>query len=156
MPNKYFEGSASIIRRFIAFIIDLLLLNFVIIAPFGRVITKSVPKDFTKIREYMIAQPEISSKLFYMLVVIAIIMLLYFALCEYKLGQTLGKIIMKLHVKSDTKTLLFWQCVVRSLFMIPIFPLFLLIFIDPLVMIFTKNNKRLSEILSKTKTIQHY
>ncbi len=50
----------------------------------------------------------------------------------------------------------YWQLFVRSMFLMPLFPFVLLWFIDPIVMLFTKENQRLSEILSRTKVIEEY
>ena len=70
--------------------------------------------------------------------------------------QTIGKMLMKIYVVSDTKTLNPWQLLVRNLVFIPIFPFVLLWLIDPLFMFFTKTNQRLSEILSKTRVVEKY
>ncbi|PIN68596.1 hypothetical protein COV93_08920, partial [Candidatus Woesearchaeota archaeon CG11_big_fil_rev_8_21_14_0_20_43_8] len=84
------------------------------------------------------------------------IMILYFALTEFKLGQSFGKMLLQLRVRSDTKDLRLYQCLLRSIFLIPVFPFILLWIADPLSMAFTKDSRRLSEILSKTRTVQDY
>ena len=50
----------------------------------------------------------------------------------------------------------YWQLFVRSMFLMPLFPFVLLWLIDPIVMLFTKENQRLSEILSRTKVVESY
>ncbi len=50
----------------------------------------------------------------------------------------------------------YWQLFVRSMFLMPWFPFTLLWLIDPIVMLFTKENQRLSEILSRTKVVEEY
>ena len=50
----------------------------------------------------------------------------------------------------------YWQLFARSMFLMPLFPFVLLWFIDPIVMLFTKENQRLSEILSRTKVVEMY
>ena len=75
---------------------------------------------------------------------------------EKKLNQTPGKMLFNLYVNSQTKDLKYWQLFIRSIFLIPLFPFVLLWLIDPLVMFFTKENQRLSEILSKTKVVEKY
>ena len=81
---------------------------------------------------------------------------LYFFIMESKMGQTIGKKIMNLHVAGETKDLKKWQVFVRSLLFIPIFPFDLLVIIDPLFMFFRSSNQRLSEILSKTRVVEKY
>ena len=73
-----------------------------------------------------------------------------------RMGQTIGKMLMKIYVVSDNQDLKAWQLLTRSIVFIPIFPFILLWVLDPLFMFFTKTNQRLSEILSKTKVVEKY
>jgi len=91
-----------------------------------------------------------------MMILLSILALFYFAILEYKLGQSIGKIFMNIKVISITKKLLFWQCIGRSLFLLPVFPFFLLWAIDPLFLFFNKKGQRLSEFLTKTKVVEDY
>ena len=75
---------------------------------------------------------------------------------EGLLRQSIGKIFTNIYVVSETKELKLWQLLVRNLFLIPFFPFVLLWIVDPAFMFFTKDNKRLSEILSKTKVVEKY
>ena len=75
---------------------------------------------------------------------------------EKKLNQSVGKMLFNLYVEGKTKDLKYWHLFVRSMFLIPLFPFILLWFIDPIVMLFTKENQRLSEILSRTKVVEKY
>jgi len=86
----------------------------------------------------------------------AFLAILYFMLLEKKLNQSPGKILFNLYVVSQEKELKYWQLFVRNMFLIPFFPFVLLWIIDPIVMLFTKQNQRLSEILSRTKTVEKY
>lgn len=70
--------------------------------------------------------------------------------------QTIGKMLMKIYVVSDNANIKTWQLFTRNLVFIPIFPFVLLWVLDPLLMFFTKTNQRLSEILSKTKTVEKF
>jgi uncharacterized RDD family membrane protein YckC len=81
---------------------------------------------------------------------------LYFVILENKLRQSIGKMIFNLYVEGQDKDIKYWQLFARSMFLIPIFPFVLLWIIDPIVMLFTKENQRLSEILSKTKVVERY
>ena len=82
--------------------------------------------------------------------------LLYFYLLEKKLAQSIGKVLFGLYVRSQEKELKRWQIFVRSMFLMPVFPFVLLWLVDPIVMLFNKENQRLSEILSKTKVVEEY
>ena len=75
---------------------------------------------------------------------------------EKKMGQTIGKVLMRIYVVSDNNNLKTWQLLTRNLIFIPIFPFVLLWIIDPLFMFFTKTNQRLTEILSKTKVVEEF
>jgi len=156
--ERAFTGPASVLKRLLGFVADLLIVNLVIFFPFRRIIQKSIPEFETYSEAYsFLASNQLYVKtLTIVSLVMALLAILYFALLEYKIQQTPGKMLFNISVISDTKKLAFWQCVVRSLFIIPIFPFFLLWVIDPLFMIFTKTNQRLSEILSKTKTVERY
>ena len=99
-------------------------------------------------------------------VAIALIILSYFVFTEWKLGQTLGKMMFGLFVVAETngrqekldikERVKFWQALVRSAYFVPIFPLFFLIIIDPIYMLFNKNGQRLSERLSRTRVVEMY
>jgi uncharacterized RDD family membrane protein YckC len=86
----------------------------------------------------------------------SILIILYFLMLEIKMSQTIGKMLMKVYVVSDNKELKAWQLLARNLVFIPIFPFVLLWILDPLFMLFTKTNQRLSEILGKTRVVEKY
>ena len=98
---------------------------------------------------------------------------------EKKMGQTIGKMLMKIYVvdarekvagenartlafmasshsTSDNNNLKTWQLLARNLVFIPMFPFVLLWVLDPLFMFFTKTNQRLTEILGRTKVVEKY
>ncbi len=95
---------------------------------------------------------ESNSNLIWLIVTMAFIALLYFAMFEYKLQQTIGKMVLGLYVVSEKGGLSIWQAVGRSIFILPIFPFILLWIIDPIYLIFKKI--RLSEILTRTMTVE--
>ncbi|PIO06376.1 hypothetical protein COT47_03395 [Candidatus Woesearchaeota archaeon CG08_land_8_20_14_0_20_43_7] len=157
MPKKRtLEGPASIFKRMLAFVIDMLLLDLVIASPFSRLIAGNFQGDYAKIRDMVLSNPGVASRMFTIILTVMTIMILYFALTEFKLGQSFGKMLLQLRVRSDTKDLRLYQCLLRSIFLIPVFPFILLWIADPLSMAFTKDSRRLSEILSKTRTVQDY
>jgi|ETNmetMinimDraft_2_1059921.scaffolds.fasta_scaffold23329_3 hypothetical protein len=156
--ERKFTGPASLWKRGLAFMIDMLLIDFVVIFPFRGILSKIMPASvsYSQAYSYLIENPGFAKILSAITVAIGILALIYFSILEWKLNQTVGKILMNIYVVSVSKELRYWQALVRSLFIIPLFPLVLLWVIDPLVLAFSKTNQRLSEILSKTKTIQSY
>ena len=156
--QRTFIGPALFWKRSLAFLADLLLINLVIFFPFRRIIQKLLPAptSYSETYNYLISNATYTKTLTLVSITMSLLAILYFALMEYKLQQTPGKMLFNISVVSDIKKLSFWQCLVRSLLIIPIFPFILLWVIDPLFIIFTKTNQRLSEILSKTKTVETY
>ena len=155
--EKVFTGPASLFRRFFAFVIDLLVIDIVIFFPFRGILEKTMPKaSYKEAYQFLISNPGYSKLISIIMVAAGILSIFYFALLEYKLNQSIGKMFLGVFVKNELKEKRFWQYLVRSMFLLPIFPFILLCILDPIFMFFTKNNQRLSEILSKTRTVQGY
>lgn len=156
--EKTFTGPASVWKRLIAFAIDLMIINLIILFPFRRLFQKIIPKStsFTETYNYLNQNSGFSTAITFLTVVVALLSILYFYMLEKKLHQSVGKMIFNIYVVSDNKELKGWQLLVRNIFLIPIFPFVLLWILDPIFMFFTKTNQRLSEILSKTKVIENY
>jgi len=156
--KKIFFAQASVLKRLIAFIIDIFIINLVILFPFRGIFRSIVPESnsFSKTFKFLSTNAEASSTITFLMFIIAFMAILYFVIMEKKLGQSVGKMLFNLHIKSQGKDLKNWQLFVRSMFLIPIFPFVLLWIIDPIVMLFTKENQRLSEILSRTKVVEKY
>ncbi len=156
--ERTFTGPALVWKRLLAFLADLLIINLVIFFPFKKILQGSIPDvaSYSEAYNFLASNQNYVKTLTIVSLIMSLLAILYFALIEYKIQQTPGKILFNIFIISDTKKLAFWQCIVRSLFLIPIFPFFLLWVIDPLFMFFTKTNQRLSEIISKTKTIEQY
>ena len=156
-PNKKtIFAQASILKRATAFAIDILVINVAILFPFDGVFQKIMPSDsFSKTFEFLSSNSD-STSIKAIIISASIVTLLYFAILEKKLRQTPGKMLFNLYVTPQGKDLKYWQLLVRSMFLIPFFPFVLLWIIDPIVMLFTKENQRLSEILSRTKVVEMY
>jgi len=155
--EKVFTGPASVFRRFFAFLIDLLIIDFVIVFPFRGILQDIMPKgSYKEAYQFLISHSGYNTIISVIMVISGILSIFYFALLEYKFNQSIGKMFLGVFVKNDLKQKKFWQYLVRSLFLLPVFPFIILWVIDPLFMFFTKSHQRLSEILSKTKTVQSY
>ena len=147
--------NASFFKRVLAFVADLLIVNFIIIMPFRGNFTNLISTEsFSDAYNFLQNNPEIAGRIYMMMFFITPLALIYFVVLEYKFKQTVGKMLMKIYVVSDTKELNVLQCIVRNLFMIPFFPFFLLWIFDPLYLIFTK--RRFSEVISKTRTVEEF
>lgn len=155
LKKRSFKGPASVWKRLFAFVLDILIIDLVAGYPFRKMLENMIPiGPYTEVYQFLVNNPQLKGTLFMMSIALAILAILYFSLLEYYTGQTIGKMLANITVESETKKLLFWQCLVRSLFLLPFFPFFLLWVIDPMWMIYTKGKKRLSDVISKTKVIE--
>jgi len=155
--GKTIVAEASILKRALAFAIDLLFVEFVILFPFSSALDEILPEDGSVYEAFStLSSGSYDSLLSLVGLFTAIPTIAYFAILEKKIGQTIGKRLLKLYVVSQTKELKYWQAFVRSIFLIPVFPFVLLWIIDPIVMFFSKDRQRLSEILSRTKVVERY
>ncbi len=155
--ERTFTGPASLWKRAFAFVTDLLIINLIILFPFRKLFLKIIPEKATFSETYNFLQNSgFSGAITALTLVAAFLSLLYFYMLEKRLQQTIGKMLFKIYVVSDSKELKGWQLLVRSMFLVPIFPFVLLWVVDPAFLLFTKSNQRLSEILSKTRVIERY
>lgn len=153
--ERLFLVPAPIWKRVLAFLMDLAIINVVIFSPFQRVIAALVPSasDFSTLQSALSADQGLMNILISIITIVGILAMLYFVILEYALGMTLGMRIMRIHVSSE-KHIGFWRCVARNLFFIPIFPFPLLWIIDPLHLLFSRDNSRFLERLTKTRTVE--
>lgn len=156
--QKVMVGPASPSKRLLAFIIDILIINTFVLFPFDGLLNRLVPSTSA----LSINSPVINSDLMTTIYAIAIMFFTYFIVFEYKMGQTPGKMIFGLFVissdvqKNQLQKLTFWQIITRNLSMFLVFPFVLLLIIDPIFILFNKNNQRLLEQLSKSIVIERY
>jgi uncharacterized RDD family membrane protein YckC len=163
LPEKRaFLGPAMLWKRILCFILDLFILDFFVISPFSSVTEKLTVGYTDVLAAYRMLQssPGQVQALSMMLSLIVLLALAYFVLLQYALGQTLGSMLMNLHVVSEQgkefSRPTFWQCFVRNIFIIPAIPFILLWIIDPVYLFFAKKNQRLTEWLSNTRVIEQY
>lgn len=156
--KKTFLAQPSVLKRAVAFIIDIIIVDLIILFPFKSIFESVIPEtgSFSETLDFLRANVELNISITMIVLSAAFLMMLYFIILEKKLNQTVGKKLLNLYVESQTKELKYWQLFVRSMFLIPLFPFVLLWIIDPIVMFFTKDSQRLSEILSKTKVVEKY
>jgi len=155
--KKAFYANAPVLKRILAFIIDILIVNMIVLFPFRGIFNKIMPQGDSFSETFQLLNSQAYSQaLSIIMFAVSFMTIIYFMLFEKKLQQTPGKIIMNLYIETAKKDLKYWQLFLRSMFLIPIFPFILLWVIDPIVIFFTKENQRLSEIISNTKTVEKY
>ncbi|MBU0461853.1 MAG: RDD family protein [Nanoarchaeota archaeon] len=145
--KKVVLGPAAIWKRALAFVIDLLLIDFIVIGPFKDVILSLAGYSTKQTWGMILTEPNNMASIMLIFALVSILALLYFVLTEYVLGQTIGKIIMKIRVVSlvpDRPWPGFGSCLIRSLFIIPVAPFYFLWIIDPIFMMFNQNSQRLT------------
>ncbi len=138
---------APLWKRIVAFIIDWIVIGFIILLPLGS----AGKSKLSSLSETLQVTPtKLTSEMIIVSIIIAIIMILYWTILEYKIHQSVGKILMRLQVVSKTKNLTFWQCLVRNLtkFSSP------LLFLDVIYMLITRSHQRFLEKTSNTEVIE--
>jgi len=148
--------SAKLWKRLIAFIIDLLLINIILSFSFSSVISGLVPETTNPwdTLAYVQENPEVANSLNLINRIMMGIIFLYFVIMERVFSKTIGKMLMHIRVKSLDNKLKLWQCLARSLFLIPFFPFSLFWVIEPISLLFIKDHRRSLELLSKTATVE--
>ncbi|MEM2138608.1 MAG: signal peptide peptidase SppA [Candidatus Woesearchaeota archaeon] len=191
--NENNLNKASILKRIIAFILDLIIIQ-ILLSPLSVLIENKFQfgNDFNQNFNLLYNNPNILSDLMFITFLIFLIIFFYFVYFEYKLGKTPGKLILGLKVINEKSNNLLkkteenseieekqkeyknitenitdknikeiskkensiniFQSILRNLFLIPLFPFYLLWIIDPVYLLMTK--KRLSEKYSKTLLIE--
>ncbi len=147
------QEAPSFFKRSLAFLIDFGVMSMTILAPVTTLLERVVPTtDFqTSYALFVESQTTISIITWTMIFVFTLIML-YFTILEYLIGQTAGKRLMNLEVvdmNNQPPSLV--QCILRNLVFLPVFPFIVFWIIDPFYLLFTKQT--LSEQLTKTRTI---
>lgn len=141
-------------KRILAFILDVLILDLVIISPFQKFFKGIVPENvsFKGLFSYFMEGTFDLSKLLIAALFIMLITLFYWALLEWKLGQSVGKLVLNIFVRSTKKEkLTLGQCFVRNLSKVST----LLLFFDVLYMLLRKQNQRWLEEVSNTEVVEN-
>ncbi len=156
LPKKrIIKANASVWKRVFAFFMDFLIIRFIIMAPFSTIIQERmpIPENFEAYFQFLQTNQELINSFAPMMFAMFALIFAYFVVFEWKLKQTPGKMIFKLRVVPEKNIKLsVWRIAVRNLFALPFGPLLILLILDPIYVFVTK--KRLTEILSKTYTIE--
>jgi len=133
---------AGFFRRAGAFLIDILLIDIALTAPFGSLLSR-FSSGTIDLFNVTLLRRELGA-----VIVLFLIAYTYFVLFEYLLGQTPGMMLLNTRVKDLP---LLWQALVRNAFLIPVFPLVLFWIIEPLFVMTTKRGAL--ERITNTRTL---
>jgi uncharacterized RDD family membrane protein YckC len=132
------QTSPSLAKRFFAFLIDIIIINLVVVYPFNSLInTKTILTDIS-----------INFNTVLVLLVIALLTVIYFAVFEFYFEQTIGKLIFNLKVISRTGKLGFMQTFNRNISKIS-----LIILILDCLYLFKKTGQRYLDRLTNTRVV---
>lgn len=153
-----FIAPASLLKRFLSYFIDLFIINFIIIFPFGKILKKIIPSgSFSEVYQYIQTNPAVGNMIFLLSIVIGILTVAYFTFFEYITQQTPGKILMKQGIiRERGPQLRFINYLISNLTFMPLFPFILLWIIDPIYMIISPKNQRLMERLTRILVVEKY
>ena len=129
----------SLWKRVFAFVIDTMIINIIIVFPFGGFLKNIEANTFDKS----------TSELMLVGLLISVLTLLYWVILEYSLRQSVGKALLNIYIRSKEKELKLWQCFVRNLPKVSL----VLLFIDSLGIIFKKDYQRYFEKISRTEVV---
>lgn len=150
------QQAPSFWKRTLAFLLDISLLSITVLAPVSTLLEDFVPKtsDIATAYYALVQNQSHSTVVTVVMLFVSLLVVLYFTLCEYFLGQTAGKRLLDLKVETmEGNPPAFWSCLVRNILFLPLFPFILFWIIDPLYLLFSK--QRLSEQLSRTRTVNY-
>ncbi|MCX6709346.1 MAG: RDD family protein [Candidatus Woesearchaeota archaeon] len=170
--KRFIVMDAPIIERAIAFFTDIMILRFTAMLPFewrlnkfAELMEKEIGSSgFSASYSYLSIHPEISSQILYLVSGLSLACVLYFALMEFFLGQTFGKMLLKIRVvpaiagnsgRDKPERIGILQALGRNIILFPVFPIVLFWIADPLFMLLRKDRRRLTEIITSTKTVKY-
>ncbi len=150
MPRNEKKEQVSKWKRLLAFIVDIVIIQFFVNLSFSNVLKDDLGNDKSLSDLFNYGINNLEPKLLMVSIITAILTLIYFTLMEFKLKQTLGKMLFKIKISSDNKKLEFWQVFIRNIPKAALFVNYTLwiFIIDIVYYIFTK--KRLFDKLAQT------
>jgi uncharacterized RDD family membrane protein YckC len=147
------ENVVGLGKRFFSFILDFLIINLVIIYPFRGMFIKYF-NGLTIRQAWSSNNLVLPSSAYWAILIISMLALLYFTFFDYYLGQTPGKMLLKIKIistKDDKKGVDMWRALLRNCFVLPFFPFYIFWFVEPIYLAFYK--ERFLEKITSTKTV---
>jgi uncharacterized RDD family membrane protein YckC len=161
---------AAPVERLLAFILDMILIKFTIFLPFEKSFASAYAaaglrnSSFNESYAFFSENPQVAQGISNALFLLSLLVVLYFAILENKLGQTPGKMVMGIAVMSEIgwkensmkiSRASFMQCFLRNIIFFPFLPFIIIWIIDPFLILFRKDHKKITEILTKTRTLRY-
>lgn len=144
IENKFQD--ASLWKRFSAYVLDLLLINFIVSIPFANYFGSKVGSVSD-----LLFGSRTDSGFFLVSFLIIVLVLFYFVIMDYKIGQTIGMMIFGIYsISLVGKRIGFGQAFTRNL--LTPFPIVLLV--DSFYMFFKGGRRRLFETFSITASVE--
>ncbi len=139
---------APISKRVLAFLVDLLLIEVLIVSPFAPVFPRM---DESAVRLALSGGGLPMTPLLYVVLLCVLVLAwLYFSLFQYVFAQTPGMMLLRITLEGGQS---FGRCLVRNLFVFPIFPFFLLWIIEPLYLLLRR--RTWLEQLTGARVVEH-
>jgi uncharacterized RDD family membrane protein YckC len=140
------KKGAALWRRIVAYIIDVMVVSFIVVGPFSNKLVSSVEgASFTEL--FVNVQNSLSGEAFFVGLVVALLTLVYWTFLEWKFNQSIGKMLLRIQI--FPKKVSFNQAMLRNVTKLSTFVLA----VDVIYMIFTKGNQRFFEKLSNTMVV---
>lgn len=138
-------------KRAIAYVIDIFIVNVIIMFPFQSMTKATQSSSIRESFRFFSQNVGVAQKVLLMGIVVMLMTILYWAVFEYRFGQTFGKLILKLQVRSVLKKdLTLAQCFLRSISKVST----LVLVIDCIPIIFRKSHQRYLEKSSGTEVVE--
>ncbi len=140
----------SLWRRAFAYVIDLIIISFVIFVPLKGFFEDVPEGEFEAVLSYFSQYQTFSLNFFIVSFIAALLTVLYWALLEFYLSQSVGKMAMKIKVVDvNGRKMNFRQCFLRNVTKVSTFVLFL----DLIYGIITRSYRRYFEVITHTKVV---
>ncbi len=140
------KKGAAFWRRVIAYVIDVMVISFIVVGPFSNKLVTSVEGE--SVAELFVnVQSTLTGEAFVVGLVVALLTLLYWTFLEWKFNQSVGKMLLRIEV--FPKKITFNQAMLRNVTKLSSIVLVL----DVIYMFATKGNQRFFEKLSRTMVI---
>ena len=155
-PIKQIRPSA--LRKTLAFVLDLMIINLFIIPGFRGVLAKLVPavgfREVFSFYNTMMSNPGTMTALTFVSILLSFYILLYFSLSEYIAGSTIGMAMLNMRVTAtDNGRISLFKSLIRNIFCIPFFPFILIWIADPLFLVIKGSGQRMTEYFTKTMVV---
>ncbi len=152
LTKKDFLAPASLTRRTLAYLVDSLILNFILLSPILKEIKNIVGENisFGASYEFFVNNPQKVSVVLVLGLVLVILTILYYSILEFKLRQTIGKMLFDIKVISKKANFKYSQTLIRNLSK----PISILFIFDVLYLILKKQNQRFFEKISNTTVMR--